>query len=302
MTVFRCAAASEGRGEPLLATASQVDRWLLVEQPGPWDEASLPASPLGAPTTAALQAQASELGARLLLIRRPGRQDAGRAGRTVFFVDSRPGRARVLRRHVADPTGLAALPLRGGWQRDEAPLYLVCAHGRHDVCCAVRGRPVAAALLRAEPEATWECSHVGGDRFAPNVLVLPGGLYYGRLPVEQVDALVAATRSGRVLAPWLRGRSSYPPAVQAAQHYLRAAALPHLDADVGGVDALAPLRQEQRPDGSVRVVLNAAPAEVAVTVRRTVAPEAVLLTCGATETRHPPGFALVGLEVLVPAL
>jgi len=28
---------------------------------------------------------------------------------------------------------------------DQQPLYLVCTHGTHDVCCAVRGRPVAAA-------------------------------------------------------------------------------------------------------------------------------------------------------------
>ena len=46
------------------------------------------------------------------------------------------------------------------------PMLLVCTHGVHDTCCAVRGRPVAAALARRWPEATWECSHVGGDRFA----------------------------------------------------------------------------------------------------------------------------------------
>ena len=62
----------------------------------------------------------------------------------------------------------------------------VCTHGRHDACCAERGRPVAAALAAAHPEQTWEVSHIGGDRFAANVLVLPDGLYYGR--VSAADA------------------------------------------------------------------------------------------------------------------
>ena len=61
---------------------------------------------------------------------------------------------------------------------------LVCTHGVHDTCCAIRGRPVAAALAAEWPGQVWECSHVGGDRFAPNVVVLPDGFYYGNLDPE----------------------------------------------------------------------------------------------------------------------
>ena len=66
------------------------------------------------------------------------------------------------------------------------PGLRVCTHGRHDTCCAERGRPVAAALAAAHPELTWEVSHIGGDRFAANALVLPHGLYYGRLDADSV--------------------------------------------------------------------------------------------------------------------
>ena len=31
------------------------------------------------------------------------------------------------------------------------PVFAVCTHGRHDTCCAERGRPAAAALAGAHP-------------------------------------------------------------------------------------------------------------------------------------------------------
>ena len=70
---------------------------------------------------------------------------------------------------------------------------------------AGRSRP---ALAAAHPEETWEVSHIGGDRFAGNLLVLPHGLYYGRL-----DPATALARRRRPRSPasldldHLRGRS-----------------------------------------------------------------------------------------------
>ena len=53
---------------------------------------------------------------------------------------------------------------------------------------------MAAALAAAHPEETWEVSHIGGDRFAGNLLVLPHGLYYGRLdPAAAARASPAPT-------------------------------------------------------------------------------------------------------------
>src|SRR4029453_16448102 len=93
--------------------------------------------------------------------------------------------------------------------------------GRHGACCAERGRPVAAALAQAHPDETWEVSHIGGDRFAGNLLVLPHGLYYGRL--EPVTALAAAGahRSGELGPAPRRGRSGYAMPVQFAEIALR---------------------------------------------------------------------------------
>lgn len=103
---------------------------------------------------------------------------------------------------------------------DAEALYLVCTHGSLDASCGIRGRPLAEALARIRPGRVWECSHLGGHRFAPNVVCLPAGLVYGRVPPEGAAALVRAHERGEVT---LGGRSFHPPAVQAAEHFLRQA-------------------------------------------------------------------------------
>lgn len=73
---------------------------------------------------------------------------------------------------------------------------LVCAHGKRDQCCAVLGRPIAARLSTEFGDTVWECSHTGGHRFAPSMILLPTGYTYGRLSAEQ-SAEAARRRPGR---------------------------------------------------------------------------------------------------------
>ena len=60
-------------------------------------------------------------------------------------------------------------------QRDyDEPLFLVCTHGNHDKCCAKFGIPVYEKLQEASVgDQAWQCSHIGGDRFAGNLICLP---------------------------------------------------------------------------------------------------------------------------------
>jgi (2Fe-2S) ferredoxin len=75
---------------------------------------------------------------------------------------------------------------------------------------------VAARLAERWPVGTWECSHVGGDRFAANLLVLPGGACYGNLDPGNVVEVVEAHLEDRVSVDHLRGISTQPPVGQAA--------------------------------------------------------------------------------------
>lgn len=224
---FRCAVASEGLAEPIAGTASTVRAFLLVECGGPWGVDAVRDCRLPDPVKDRLTELERRHRVRPLLIRRPGRRATGPMRVFAGYVD-RDG-PWLESAEIADPEELRDLDMTGlaqggspGLRPHREPVFLVCTHGRHDACCAERGRPLAAALATEAPEDTWEVSHIGGDRFAGNVLVLPHGLYYGRLQPEHAADFVARHRAGQLDLEHLRGRSSYPFAVQAAEIHLRA--------------------------------------------------------------------------------
>jgi hypothetical protein len=91
------------------------------------------------------------------------------------------------------------------------PLLLVCTHAKRDVCCALAGRPLAQALADdpVTADSVMEVSHLGGHRFAPNVLLLPTGHVYGRIDATAAREVLEGARQGKLLHPELmRGRSS----------------------------------------------------------------------------------------------
>jgi hypothetical protein len=217
----------------------------------------------------------------VLLVRRPGRTPVG-GPRRWFRVDSRRGHEEIRTGEVAGPLA----PDAPGERFDEA-LCLVCAHGRHDTCCAMRGRPIAAALAAGHPGRVWECSHVGGCRFAPAVVLLPHGFVLGGVPADAAVGVLDAYAGGRIDPRWVRGRSLDLPVVQAAQQYARTA-LGALD-----VDALRPVSVTTTAEGE-RVGL--VEPEVTVVLRERHAPAGRPLTCAS----HVPGrlrtFELVSLH------
>jgi hypothetical protein len=229
----------------MLATAPPARRFLLVEVPGPWGHGGLLASRLDPRVARELDQRAAVAGLRVLLIRRPGRHvDDGVAGghgpagarHRVAVVDTPgafgPGGATASVRWSdwSDPAELLDLRLEPGADvssgsgRGPQRVALVCAHSRRDLCCAVRGRPVAARLAAgATGWDVWESSHLGGHRFAASVLALPHGDLFGGLGVdgEQGDAaeVLASLDAGRIDLAHYRGRCGVPPVQAAAVHH-----------------------------------------------------------------------------------
>ena len=279
----------------MTATASRVERWLLVEHTGAWGPESVPSSRMGTAVARALADTAAGALARLLLVRRPAGQSCD-DGRWVFAVDSRPGSERVLARHVDDDAELLALdPPFGtataeGWTVVDEPLLLVCTHGRHDACCALRGRPVAQVLAAAHGERVWESTHVGGDRFAANLVVLPEGHYFGRVEPEEAVALVADLEAGQLPAGRVRGRSSLPLPTQAAQHFARRST------GRWGTHDHDPVLQEGVAPDTWRVLLTG-DVEVVVRYDRHGDGERHVLSCG-DPARTAPLFQQVSLRSL----
>lgn len=213
--------------EPLPGTAARVTGWVLLEHPGAWGHDVLDGKALGDKLSQELSERTKRAGVRLMLIRRPGRGDATPRRRTVFLAHSHPDDTWCERLEVGDPADLlnldfdricGAAPGLGAPVAD--PLTLVCAHGKRDQCCAVLGRPVAAHLAGLEADV-WECSHTGGHRFAPSLILLPSGYTYGRLDTAGSARAVEAARRGEVAAEGLRGRSCWSAVGQVAEMAVR---------------------------------------------------------------------------------
>jgi len=297
LTRFRCAADSLNRNEPLLGTASTVRAFLLVEFPGAWGRDAFTDSRLPDDVRAYLGREARSTGVKVLLIRRHGRRPA--SGLRVFAAYADPHQPWMETTIVdgsRDLLGLSLAPLaRGeglGLTAHQEPVFLTCTHGRHDTCCAERGRPVAAALAGSHPELSWEVSHMGGDRFAANVLVLPDGLYYGRVTPDTATALVENHLSGHLTLDLLRGRSGYPFAVQAAEWFLR---------DVTGLTGTRALRVVSRQSHGGRWTVDfradtGRDWRVQLSVARQ--PEE-LLTCTAARLDAAPAYELIDITPLV---
>ncbi|MBN9102642.1 MULTISPECIES: sucrase ferredoxin [unclassified Pseudonocardia] len=219
-TAARCAVLARALDEPLAGTAPVAPRWVCLEHRGAWprDVGEHPD-----PAVAAFAARATASGWRLLLIRRPGRRCADAEGR-VYLTDTTPSVARTTRLTVAGPADLASVPLPTSGPLPGAvvtdPLLMVCTHGRRDRCCALDGRTLALAVGDAD---VWECSHLGGHRFAPTALVLPTGYLYGRLDVSSAVSARKAAGLGEVEPALCRGRSTWSPAGQVAELAVRAA-------------------------------------------------------------------------------
>lgn len=230
--------------------------------------------------------------ARLLLVRRAATAPLRRA----FVAFSGPDGIWLERHDVEQPEDLLDIDLSGldpegssGGRRLSDPLVLTCTNGRHDACCAEFGRPIAAALDAQLDDLAWEVSHIGGDRFAPNVLVLPHGLYYGRVGVADVPDLVRAVRDDRVWLRGYRGRSIHPFPVQAAEAELRRARR------ADEIDAVRVVGWTDQGETTV-VDLEVGTDRWQVRVDTTPHEDAWQLTCGADRVGRPPVHRIASIE------
>ncbi|SOC52538.1 sucrase ferredoxin [Ornithinimicrobium cerasi] len=282
-----CSTAARERQDPMLGTAPPQRRFLLVEADGGWGFGGFPELPLPEDVKDEVVARADAVGARVMLVRRPGRHSSTVCSLRAWCVidTTAPAGGRVTWGTWAYPAELLGAldrleelasgggkgSLASSQARDE-PLVLVCTHGKKDPCCAVRGRPVAQALARRWPEETWECSHTGGDRFAANVLLLPDGAAYGGLDVETALAAVEAHRRGEPGTAYLRGAVGWPRPVQAAV--------------VAVHDQLGPLPWGSvRPSGTAPAVAGA--GEVAATTVTLGLEDGRRVAVDVTEHRRP---------------
>ncbi len=238
-----CSVLSDSLDEPAYGTAAVARGWVALEQPGPWGRDAAAQSHLDGVVGRELSARTATASGRFVLIRAAGAHPDDHHGRprTVLVSCCLPGKEWLLEGSVTDPRTLleldvdavtcgdrkAVLASLPGLVATPSPVFLVCTNGRRDVCCAVRGRPVARDAAVQRPGQVWETSHTGGHRFAPTGVLLPSGVTLARVDAPDVLAALDAAALGELPAHLLgprhdRGRSALPPTEQAAESAVRA--------------------------------------------------------------------------------
>lgn len=217
---------SHGGDAPAAASAPEESRsWLLVEFSGQWAEKAAKTA-LPAPLDA-LVAKADSLGIRVQMIQRATGEPSGH----VYICSTTGGWLRrvpaTISHDVLEQLARGEEPAVGSREAD--PMLLVCIHGRRNRCCGRYGGALAQMLSASYP--IWKSTHLGGHRFAANLVILPHGLYYGPVDAQAASQAIEAYRDGKVIATRFRGRAGQATAVQEAEHaeLARVGALPVAD-------------------------------------------------------------------------
>ncbi len=229
-----CSLLALAANEPLAGTATEAKAWIAIEQSGPYGRDALTQSRFPVDVGRELSERAGQIGAKVVLIRRIGKHVdsiAAQSKRCFWVADGRS----MVRAEVEDPAELLAInfdKLLDGSLTDAVPhsvpdsdpMLLVCTHSKRDVCCALKGRPVAIDLSErfgCEDSRIWEVSHLGGHRMAPTAVQLPQGYLHGRLDNVSAAEVWEESCAGRLVLETCRGRSNLAPAAQVAELAVR---------------------------------------------------------------------------------
>jgi hypothetical protein len=273
-----------------------VRRWILLEQPGSWGPDALTQSGLPLEVGHELRKLGRGLGIRVILIRRGVRISGVK--RKCYFIRTDHGPSYRADMFLDEPGDLLDMDLAsfasggevaGATERPD-PVFLVCTHGRHDACCSIRGNAVSRVACASPGKDAWECSHIGGDRFAANLVCFPHGIYYGRVGSDDVVGLMDDYEAGKLQLDHYRGRCSYPFAYQAAEYFVRR------ETDMTAIDGLS-LDGASKTDGGLAATFLLADGRRAEVQVRASGSEPQRLTCGAQGPSSIPLYELAALAL-----
>lgn len=176
------------------------------------------------------------------------------------------------------------------WLND--PFFLVCTNGKKDKCCAKFGLPVFKFFESFNTDVpVWESSHVGGDRFAANVVAMPYGIYYGHVAVEDVGHILVRTLLKKIYKNNYRGLSRRSFFEQSIECFIRDY-LKNYDIDF---DIHIHLTEHSEECYKVEVKTNNQYTFIMELIRESI-PYPHLLTCHAKKPENITKFRLKDLQ------
>jgi hypothetical protein len=299
--LFYCSQLSRGVEENAFGTASVGEVWLLVEHTEPWGPRALADSSLSTEVKNYLNQLIRRIPrSRLLFIKQERRHQPSfnffiicARERNPFIVKFELDDYETLRERYLDVSAVAAGENTYGGALITEPLYLVCTHGKRDKCCAKFGYPVYKSLREERDGLVWQSSHVGGDRFAANLLCFPHGLFYAHMTEESAERVVSQYERQQIVLEKFRGRACYSYPVQSAEFFIRR------ETGLTGINDLRGLSSERLDDNCWRVRFTAPDAKeiYEAVIRRRASEFHNYITCSDVERKSVIQFFLEDYSV-----
>jgi hypothetical protein len=221
-----CSVISKANGEDPIGTAGTYDAFLLIEAKPPWSGAIwLEAGAMPQQVVEALQhAWDRGLNFRPLAIALDREYSQPGSVRVMFYQRSAKQFAEFERQEFVIPIAqLGALVMAILNQPDDLPQFasyqrartvrdlLVCTHGNYDVACSRFGYPIYQQIRKFDATGdylrVWRCSHFGGHQFAPTLIDLPIGQYWGHLEPAILAQLINRDGDLTALRSFYRGQA-----------------------------------------------------------------------------------------------
>ena len=233
ITETACSTNSLVEGESLAATATHTRSWLLLQYEDAWEGKAFEASHLPQEVkTYLIEVQKLLEAPRLQLIK--GKTKTTSPHISFYVIRPNEDQPVMYRFQLEDYRDLLSLDIpavlagdpRYQSQQTTRSTFLICTNARRDPCCAHFGTAAFHKLAEYQEKSMgkfdlWQTIHVGGHRFAPNMLYFPYGLYFGRMHPDHVKQVAARCLEGQLSMGYYRGRAEYREPLQAAEIYLR---------------------------------------------------------------------------------
>ena len=296
-----CSLQSKEAAEKTFGTASMGDAWLLLEYARPWGAKAFRESALPKAVKTHLSGVLKSVPRSRVLLIKQTRKVKGPF--TLFVARSRESLSSILKYEFFEYEQLLDLDLASalaggspsGTTPWESPLFLVCTHGTRDKCCAKFGIPIYKTIWTLVGESSvWQCSHVGGDRFAANVVCFPDGIFYGHVTEDTAKLIVKEYYERKIVLTNFRGRSCYSFPVQAAEFFARR------ETGFRGIGDLKFLTYDPLKPNEWRVkFFSEVDAKVhQVSLRSHLSEFQNRLTCHSSEPRSVVQYSLIEHEIL----
>ena len=223
-----CSQVSKVNGEDPIGSAPQVDHWLIVEIPQPWPIEMFKENPVISrifplikqlifrrgvmvrPIAIAPDPDYSIPGfTRIFYYQRPAQQFA-QYTKTEYLVpdEQAPNVAMgLLNRLLGKPNPVDSF---NAYQQDTQQIreLLVCTHTQVDLACGRFGTPIYRELRKRYSQPTlrvWQSTHFGGHKFAPTLIDLPNGQFWGHLESAILPQLIYHNGNHHQLSQFYRG-------------------------------------------------------------------------------------------------